>query len=125
MIARLLGLRMYEIEPSGLCNLNCVPCPRHRLPPGGMMSAETFCRFLRHTPLGATDCLTFAGLGEPTLNPLLPDFIREARKRYPKLLRWDQRKLLAVENAKGLSPEKVTIAESLKKAGYATAMLGK
>ncbi len=47
------------------------------------------------------------------------------RKRYPHLLRWDQRKLLAVDNAKGIPAEKITVAEALKNAGYATAMFGK
>ena len=43
----------------------------------------------------------------------------------PRLLKWNERKLLAPENAKGLPSEKVTFAEALKAAGYATGMFGK
>lgn len=42
-----------------------------------------------------------------------------------KLLRWDQRKLLAPENAKGLPPDKVTFAEALTAAGYTCGHFGK
>jgi len=47
------------------------------------------------------------------------------KKKYPNNTRWNERKLLAVDNAEGLKPEKVTMAEALKAAGYATAMFGK
>ena len=46
-------------------------------------------------------------------------------QKYPNNSRWNERKLLAVENAEGLAAEKVTIAESLTAAGYRTAMFGK
>ena len=42
-----------------------------------------------------------------------------------RLLKWDERKLLAPENPGELQPEKVTFAEALKAAGYATGMFGK
>ncbi len=38
---------------------------------------------------------------------------------------WQTRPLRPVDNVQKLSPEKVTVAEALKKAGYATAMFGK
>ncbi len=38
---------------------------------------------------------------------------------------WQSRQLKPVENVVALAPEKITIAESLKKAGYATALFGK
>ena len=38
---------------------------------------------------------------------------------------WQSRPLRPVENVTRLAPEKITIAQSLKKAGYATAMFGK
>ena len=47
------------------------------------------------------------------------------RTKYPNVTPWNQRALLAVDNAKGLSPDKVTMAEMLKAAQYATAMFGK
>lgn len=47
------------------------------------------------------------------------------RKRYPNVPPWNARKLLAVDNAAGLEPEKVTMAEVLRNAGYATGMFGK
>jgi len=40
-------------------------------------------------------------------------------------LKWNERKLLAPENAEGLPAEKVTFAEALKAAGYVTGMFGK
>ncbi len=46
-------------------------------------------------------------------------------QKYPNNSRWNERKLLAVDNAEALKPEKVTIAEALKAAGYRTGMFGK
>ncbi|NCO92389.1 MAG: aryl-sulfate sulfohydrolase [Armatimonadetes bacterium CG_4_10_14_0_8_um_filter_66_14] len=42
-----------------------------------------------------------------------------------RLLKWNERKLLAPDNEDRLPPEKVTFAEALKAAGYATGMFGK
>ncbi len=42
-----------------------------------------------------------------------------------KLLKWDERKLLAPENAPGLPAEKITFAEVLKASGYACGVFGK
>ena len=50
------------------------------------------------------------------------------KRRFDKnknLLKWSDRKLLAPENAGGLSPDKVTFAEALKAAGHACGMFGK
>ena len=47
------------------------------------------------------------------------------KKKYPNNSSWNERKLLAVDNAETLPPAKVTIAEGLRAAGYATAMFGK
>lgn len=46
-------------------------------------------------------------------------------QKYPNTSRWNERKLLAVDNASSLKPAKITIAEALKAAGYQTAMFGK
>ena len=42
-----------------------------------------------------------------------------------RLLKWNERKLLAPENAKGIPSDKVTIAEALKEAGYTCGHFGK
>ncbi len=86
MLAKFLGVRIFDLEASGACNLACPFCPRDQLPPVGLMSEDTFNRFLDHVPLGVSDSLAFVGIGEPTLNRQLPDFIRRARTRYPKLM---------------------------------------
>ena len=88
MLARLLGVRIFDIEASSRCNVHCRFCPRDKLPGTGFMSGDTFTRFLDQVPLNGTDSVAFVGLGEPTLNPLLPDFIRETRKRHPKAVTW-------------------------------------
>lgn len=88
MIAKLLGMRMFDIEASSRCNLSCQFCSRHLLPETGLMRRETFERFLDHTPLTARDGLSFVGIGEPLLNPLLPEFIREAKARCRRVRTW-------------------------------------
>ncbi len=86
MLSELLGVRIFDIEAAGACNLACPFCPRDQLPPVGMMTEETFDRFLDHVPLGASDSLAFVGIGEPTLNRALPSFIQKAKTRYPRLM---------------------------------------
>lgn len=88
MIAKLLGVRIFDVEASGVCNLHCPFCPREYLPQGGVMSQDTFTRFLDHVPLRHTDTVSFVGLGEPTLNRRLPDFIRQVKARYPGAQTW-------------------------------------
>jgi|KBSSwiStaDraftv2_1062776.scaffolds.fasta_scaffold210969_2 sulfatase maturation enzyme AslB (radical SAM superfamily) len=75
--------RVFDLEAAGGCNLTCPFCPRELLPPTGNMSLETFTRFLDHVDLGPADWISFCGIGEPTLNRALPDFIRLAKTRYP------------------------------------------
>ncbi|MEK7992310.1 MAG: radical SAM/SPASM domain-containing protein [Planctomycetota bacterium] len=88
MIAKMLGIRIFDVEVSSRCNLRCRFCPREELPETGLMSEATFERFLEQVPLRRTDNLAFVGLGEPTLNPRLLDFIRRAKAQYPKLVTW-------------------------------------
>ena len=85
MLARLFGMRLFDIEASSRCNVSCVFCSREHLPETGLMDEDTFHRFLEHVPLRASDGLMFVGLGEPLLNPRLPDFIASAKRLYPKL----------------------------------------
>lgn len=84
MMTQLLGVRIFEIEPSSRCNLHCRFCNRQLLPDAGLMSRETFERFLEHTPLKGTDSIAFVGIGEPLLNPLLPEFIGMVKERCSK-----------------------------------------
>lgn len=88
MIARLLGLRIFDVEASSICNLHCRFCPREVLPDSGLMLQSTFDRFLDEVRLSWRDTLSFVGMGEPTLNPRLPGFIREAKRRYPGAKTW-------------------------------------
>ena len=88
MLATLLGIRIFDVEVSSRCNLHCRFCPRDKIPSTGLMSEKTFGRFLDAVPLKSTDSLAFVGMGEPTLNPRLPDFIQQAKARYPKVVTW-------------------------------------
>ncbi len=67
--------RVY-VEISNICNKNCSFCPKTRRLPHSMTMEEfsAVCRQLQ----GLTKYLYFHVMGEPTLHPLLPDFIRHA-----------------------------------------------
>lgn len=74
-----------DIELTNRCNADCGFCPRDKTPHQGLMAAETFDRALERAaeyhrtasdvfpedPFG----LTFCGMGEPLLHPLLPDYV--------------------------------------------------
>jgi len=83
MIARLLRARSFDIEVTNHCNIDCVFCPRKKIPVFGFMSEHTFNCFLNNTPLRRYDCVSFIGLGEPLLNKNLPRFIKLTKERYP------------------------------------------
>lgn len=88
MLARLLGVRIFDVEASSHCNVKCRYCPRDLLPEKGLMSQKTFSRFLAGVKLGPTDTVSFIGMGEPTLNPHLPGFVRQVKERCPKTRTW-------------------------------------
>lgn len=88
MLARLMGVRVFDLEACGACNLACPFCPRDLLPPTGNMTQATFTNFLNHVTLGSADSLSFVGVGEPTMNRRLPDFIKQAKTRYPQVRTW-------------------------------------
>ncbi len=88
MLSKLLGVRIFDVEASSRCDVHCRFCPREHLPETGLMTQETFDRFLDAVPLRPTDTVSFVGMGEPTLNPLLPEFVRRIKARYPKTLTW-------------------------------------
>ncbi len=88
MLSRLLGIRIFDIEVTNACNLRCRFCPRDEMKDVGFMSKKTFDHFLNGVPLRSTDNVAFVGMGEPTLNPLLPEFVSLVKERYPKLTAW-------------------------------------
>lgn len=53
-----------------------------------MMSRETFQAFLDTVALESTNIISFVGMGEPMLNPMLPEFVSMAKARYPKTPVW-------------------------------------
>lgn len=89
MIAQALGIRVFEIEASSCCNLRCEFCPREHLDEKGLMSQETFERFLDFANLREDrDSVAWVGMGEPLLNPRTPVFLETVRSRYPKIQTW-------------------------------------
>lgn len=71
--------KLFQIEPSLECNLECVMCPWTELhPESAQMSAETFARIAQYLPL--TESVDFTGGGEPTINPRLPDMVHQAKE---------------------------------------------
>ncbi len=66
------------VEITNICNKNCSFCPgTQRLPHS--MTMEEFCHVCAQLQ-GVTKYLYFHIMGEPTLHPLLPEFIRYASK---------------------------------------------
>ncbi len=76
--------RFLQVEVSSRCNMACSQCARSTLgSPSrqGLMPLDLFGRVLdqfRHV-----EGLTLHGLGEPLLNPGVPDMVRMARARFP------------------------------------------
>lgn len=71
--------RLFQVEPSLACNLDCVMCPwREMRPDGAVMSWDVFSRIAENFHL--TEGVDLTGGGEPTLNPHLIDMVRLARQ---------------------------------------------
>jgi len=77
-----------DIEPTNRCNASCSFCPRDMTPHVGLMSQDVFSAALAHTErlkelvtteLDLTLGVSLCGLGEPLINPLTPQWIRELR----------------------------------------------
>jgi len=71
--------KLFQLESSLLCNLDCVMCPwadLHRQ--GAVMSWDTFSRIAENFHL--THSVDLTGGGEPTLNPRLFDMVRVAKE---------------------------------------------
>lgn len=106
-------MRVVEIEATNRCNTHCHHCPRGQITrPFGTMSTKTFVRvadqILGQPGLEAVD---FSGMGEPLLNPRLPEFVARLSPHVDTLL---------TTNAALLTPEK-TLA--LVEAGLGTAII--
>lgn len=78
------------IETSSICDNSCPYCPypeQHKHRKTGFMTMETFnaaLEFVRFcVKKGTQQELNLFGVGEPTLNPLLPEMIRTARGVLP------------------------------------------
>lgn len=68
-----------ELEATNLCNIRCAHCPHEAMtrPRGrlGWSTFETIIGKIRHHVRGERYSLSFSGMGEPLLNPLLARFI--------------------------------------------------
>lgn len=88
MLTKLLGMRFIEVEASSLCNVRCRFCSRDQLPAAGLMRIETFADFLVSAGLRSSDLVGFIGLGEPLLNPQLPQMVHLAKVQSPGSFVW-------------------------------------
>ncbi len=76
-----------DVEPTNECGATCVHCPNPGLKrPRGKMSLETFQK-LRAGVMTVDDARwVFSGIGEPLLNPFLPDMLRQTADRHSMLV---------------------------------------
>lgn len=79
-----------NIEISSRCNNDCEYCPapgQHRFRDTGLMEWDTFVRTIQLVKelaqKGTQKEVNLFGIGEPTLNPMLPDMIKHARLTLP------------------------------------------
>ena len=81
-------MRALEIEATNHCNTCCLHCPREAITrPMGMMTWDVFRTVVdRILECEHIDAVDFSGMGEPTLNPLLPRFVGYLSERLPTYL---------------------------------------
>ena len=79
-----------HVEVSSLCSNKCRYCPSSKVADHrktGLMTMETFKKVLGWVDVlvekGTQTEINLHGIGEPTLNPLLPEFIRLMRDHLP------------------------------------------
>jgi MoaA/NifB/PqqE/SkfB family radical SAM enzyme len=69
-----------EIEATSLCNTRCLHCPHEAISrPGGKMTWETYTTVIekiRNHVNGEQYSVSYSGMGEPLLNPLIYKFIK-------------------------------------------------
>jgi MoaA/NifB/PqqE/SkfB family radical SAM enzyme len=71
--------KLFQVEPSLECNLECVMCPWTELrPEAARMSWDTFTRIAEYFPL--TQGVDFTGGGEPITHPRLAEMVRVAKQ---------------------------------------------
>jgi MoaA/NifB/PqqE/SkfB family radical SAM enzyme len=78
-----------DIEVTNRCNADCYFCPRDQTPHEGLMTPEVFQRALARATEYRTDIaatgeesgvqISLCGLGEPLINPRLPEWIRAVK----------------------------------------------
>jgi radical SAM protein with 4Fe4S-binding SPASM domain len=77
-----MKITFLQIEPTNLCNLNCVMCTRHNLRRYGNLTLEGLERIIEQIP--TVKAVKLQGMGEPMLNPwILPmaEYLRSRRIR--------------------------------------------
>jgi hypothetical protein len=69
-----------EVEATSLCNTRCLHCPHEAISrPGGKMTWETYTVIvekIRAYVKGQPYSLSYSGMGEPMLNPLIYRFVK-------------------------------------------------
>ncbi len=93
-------MKVVEIEASGRCNTHCLHCPRDAITrPLGLMTWDAFETISgKLLASGEFEAVAFSGMGEPTLNPLLPRFVSAFA---------DKLAVSLTTNASTLSPERI------------------
>jgi MoaA/NifB/PqqE/SkfB family radical SAM enzyme len=77
-----------EFEVTNLCNADCIMCPNGIMErPVARMEMDLFTKIVDE--LAASNMafikFVFAGIGEPTIDPKLPDKIRYLKEKMPKI----------------------------------------
>jgi wyosine [tRNA(Phe)-imidazoG37] synthetase (radical SAM superfamily) len=83
----LQSVRTFQVEPSFLCNLDCVSClpieDRKAGPPPHNLPLPVFRKvvddLMRHEM--PVELVQYSGFGEPQMSPVLPELVRHAKRR--------------------------------------------
>src|SRR6185436_15969119 len=80
-------MTMLHVEPSILCRLDCQDCRQSLDQPPKNLPLPLFDALLanlRESGIEHVGIIHFEGLGEPTMNPALPELIAHARDAFPR-----------------------------------------
>jgi len=95
------SIPVIDIELSTFCNIQCNICPRGSITRGhGLMEQSTFNQLLEWLP--KKSAITFSGMGEPLLNPLICNYIRQLGEKNIRVLLKTNGQLLDKEMIKHL-----------------------